>query len=156
MKKGIYSAILAATLTISVFALPIINSESSPDQDDPDAIGRSSARITNENDNKTKPTEDNTPKNDETVTFIITVNGDSLVDTVLKSGNKYSNVTDLLKSNDGRSYVDTIKKNQAVVKASIQLILTVVIHIILLLTDSVSLRLTVRLKNSGMSAVLPL
>ena len=119
MKKGIYSAILAATLTISVFALPIINSESSPDQDDPDAIGRSSARITNENDNKTKPTEDNTPKNDETVTFIITVNGDSLVDTVLKSGNEYSNVTDLLKSNDGRSYVDTIKKNQAVVKASI-------------------------------------
>ncbi len=119
MKKGIYSAILAVVLTAAVFALPIINPGTLPDQENSDDIGRSSARITNKNNNKTKSTGENIPKSDETVTFIVTVNGDSLVDTVLKSKNSYNNVAGLLQSKEGRTYVDTIKKNQAVVKASI-------------------------------------
>ena len=120
MKKGIYSAILAVTLTAAVFALPIINSGSQPTDDNSGSITRAPHKINNTKENSSSDTEVKLPKSDETVTFIITVKGDPLSKSVLQSGGKYTDVSQLLRSGDARSFTDAVKKSQAVVKASIK------------------------------------
>ncbi len=122
MKKGIYCTLLSILLCVAVFALPILNPGTSSSENGTDNVGKSENKITDNNKPKPAP-EINTPKSDETVTFIIEVNGDSLCDTVLASAGKYSSVSELIASDDIRQYNDAIKKSQAVVKASIRKII---------------------------------
>lgn len=120
MKKGIYCTLLALTLTAAVFLLPILNSGYAPEADNGSEAGRSSYNIVDKKDNQTSSPEVTTPKSDETVTFIITVEGNSFLDTVFSSGGKYHNAAELIGSEDFRQYSDQLKKSQAVVKASIR------------------------------------
>lgn len=120
MKKGIYCTILAALLTASVFVLPIINPGTLPSDTDSDNVGKSSTVITDQKKKPSTAPEIDTPESDETVTFIIEIDGNSLCDTVISSGGKYKNTAELIGSKDIRQYTDTIKKSQAVVKASIR------------------------------------
>lgn len=124
MKKGILSALLAAGLIFAVFALPIANAHTTADKsNNTEKVDKSSMVITDNKENQSsepKESVEEPEKNDETVTFIVTLDNDSLLDTVINSEGKYKNVTDLLMSGDGKAYYDKIKKEQAVVKASIQ------------------------------------
>lgn len=121
MKKGFYCTLLAILLTAAVLILPILNPGDLPVRDS-EPIDRSPVAITDKNKTKKdpQPSENTVPQSDETVTFIVETDGSSLCDIVLSSGGKYENVFDLLCSSDIRQYYDTIKKNQAVVKASVR------------------------------------
>ena len=124
MKKGVFSSILAAVLIAAVFLLPIINSKFNSKNKESDKIDKATSVITESKHPENSKTP-NTPVNsDKTVTFIVTVKGDSLLDTVNASNGKYKNTAEFLMSEDAKAYCDIIKKNQAVVKASIQKIVT--------------------------------
>lgn len=122
MKKGVFSSILAAVLIAAVFVLPIINSKFNSKNKDGDKIDKATSVITESKHPENSKTP-NTTVNDKTVTFIVTVNGNSLLDTVISSNGKYKNTAELLMSDDAKTYCDAIKKTQAVVKASIQKII---------------------------------
>lgn len=59
-------------------------------------------------------------ESDDDVTFIVELKNDSLIDTVISSNGKYKSVKELILSEDGKYYCDTIRRNQAIVKASVQ------------------------------------
>lgn len=69
--------------------------------------------------NETEPQKETIPKSDANVNFIVELSAEPLIDTVI-SGGKYQNVSELILSGDCKNILDTMKKNQAVVKASIQ------------------------------------
>ena len=70
--------------------------------------------------NETENKKETIRKSDENIRFIVELNAEPLIDTVIHSGGKYKNLPELLLSGDSKSILDTMKKNQAVVKASIQ------------------------------------
>ena len=121
MKKRILSIIIAIALTVVVFTLPIINPGADSIQNNSGKINRA-GNIVNNNIKKDEKTQEKTtiPKSDTTVTFLITVDSDSLYDSVKRSVGKYKTVYDLLKSDDYRKYTDAVRKSQAIVKASIE------------------------------------
>lgn len=122
MRKGIYCTLLAVLLCAAIFVLPILNPGTAWQVDKTDLVEKSPNKITD--DKKTTPApEINIPKSDETVTFIVEVDGASLCDTVLASAGKYQSVSALINSDDIRQYSDAIKKSQAVVKAGIRKII---------------------------------
>lgn len=123
MKKGIYSTMVAALLTAAVFALPILNPGISANDSDKGVVDKAPMVITNPEKKPVTLPEVNALKSDETVTFIIETEGTPLCDAVKLSKGKYKTVVQLLRSKDARQYTDTIKKNQAVVKAGIRKIL---------------------------------
>lgn len=123
MKKGVFSSILAAVLIAAVFVLPIINSKFNSKNKDGDKIDKATSVITESKHTESSKTPNTPVNNDKTVTFIVTVKGNSLLDTVISSNGKYKNTAGLLMSEDAKTYCDAIKKNQAVVKASIQKII---------------------------------
>lgn len=119
-KKRIMYTLIAVLLTAAVFILPIINSgydNTGRISSDP---GRSSFIISDGKDKQNSGSEISIPQSDETVTFIVIAEGDPLADTVAKSEGKYSNISELLLSSESRSYNDSLKKNQAVVRAGIR------------------------------------
>lgn len=125
MNKGLFSTLLAASLVSAVFVLPILNSQITVADvvENSDSVNKSSMVIADDkkeesSDSKDKPEE--TVQKDETVTFIVTLENPSLLDTVINLNGKYRDVSELLLSDDGKVYYDKIKKEQAVVKASIQ------------------------------------
>ena len=118
MKKGIYCTVLAVVLTAAVFLLPIINHGPSSGDSSSQNVGQSSYVIADDKKNESSAPEIKVPKSDETVTFIIRASGDCLLDNMKASA--YTNMLDYLMSRDSREAVDTMKKNQAVVKASIR------------------------------------
>ena len=122
MKKRLFLSVLAIALMTAIFALPILNSRyidntySAPS----DTVSKAPVAIVppppkKEEDNPKKET---IQKSDESVNFIIELNSESLIDMVIDG--KYQSIPELVLSDDGRSILDAIKKNQAVVKASIQ------------------------------------
>lgn len=119
MKKGIYYTVLAVVLTAAVFVLPIVNHGYTPETDD-DGVGKSSHTITDDNKNDTSSPEVSIPKSDETVTFLVRISGGDLIDAMNATGKSYESIRAFLSSTDSREAIDTIKKNQAVVKASIR------------------------------------
>ncbi|MGN1456491.1 MAG: S8 family serine peptidase [Acutalibacteraceae bacterium] len=120
MKKGVFSSILAAVLIAAVFVLPIINSKFNSKNKDGDKIDKATSVITESKHPENSKTPNTPVNNDKTVTFIVTVKGNSLLDTVISSNGKYKNTAELLLSADAKAYCDAIKKTQAVVKASVQ------------------------------------
>lgn len=120
MKKGIYCTILAVVLTAAVFLLPLLNPGIHSGNGDNGHIEKSPVAITQKTGEPSGSPEIDTPKSDETVTFIIETDGITLCDTAASTRNKYENVTALIQSRDIRQYIDMIKKNQAVVKASVR------------------------------------
>ncbi len=122
MRKGIYCTLLSVFLCAALFVLPILNPGIAGQKNETENVGKSSNTIT-QNKKPTPAPEINTPKSDETVTFIIEVNGSSLCDTVFSSGGKYRTVSELINSGEIRQYSDAIKKSQAVVKASMRKII---------------------------------
>lgn len=121
MKKRTYSVIIAVLLAVTVFVLPIVNPGKNTDSENNSNINRASSIIQLNRQKDNKPAAKvNIPKSDASVTFIVTVDGDSLADTVLKSNNRYENVRQLLDSDESRKYIDNIKKSQAIVKANIE------------------------------------
>ncbi|MDD6488749.1 MAG: S8 family serine peptidase [Clostridia bacterium] len=123
MKKGVFSSILAAVLIAAVFVLPIINSKFNSKNKDGDKIDKATSVITESKHPENSKTQTPIVNNDKVVTFIVTVKGNSLLDTVISSNGKYKNTVELLMSDDSKAYCDAIKKTQAVVKASIQKII---------------------------------
>lgn len=123
MKKGIYYTVLAVMLTAAVFILPIVNSGYTPESED-DGVGRSSHTIADDNKDDTSSPEVNIPKSDETVTFLVRIAGGDLIDAMNASEKSYGSISEYLSSGDSREAADTIKKNQAVVKASIRRIVS--------------------------------
>ncbi len=121
MKNGVFSALLAVLLASSVTMLPIINAQSLSQEEETDEVSRSPVEIIKKDQNKNGDTPNTAAAaKDEIVTFIVRVEGDALLDTVVASGGRYHSVAELLLSADGKKYVDSIKRAQAVVKASIQ------------------------------------
>lgn len=121
MKKGVVSAVLAVCLTAAVLILPIVNARSlRKEEEKPDKLNKASSVIVdNDRDEKTE-TEISPVTADRTVTFVISVSGESLLDRFISLNGKYQNVAELLMSGEGKQYSDNMKKSQAVVKASIQ------------------------------------
>ncbi len=121
MKKGVFYAVLAVSLTAAVFILPILNSRANRIYEDSSTskVSKSSMVIVNSNSEKSN---DDNPKVNTTSSYIVRLNGDSLIDAVL-SNSSYNDVASLLLSSDSREYYDSIKKSQAIVKASIQKII---------------------------------
>lgn len=126
MKKRVFFSLLAVLLTVTVFALPIANSKYNerntkiPNNDvskAPNVI----VKPPQKQENKPKET---IVKNDREVVFIVELTGEPLIDTVINSNGKYKNIPELVMTNEGKAYCDTIKKNQAIVKASIQKLIT--------------------------------
>lgn len=123
MKKGIFSSVLAIVLIAAVFILPIVNTKLTGQ------VGENSSKIDKSPSVITpKPPESSSnikpaPKSDQTVTFIITAEGNSLLDTALSFKKQYANLSEMILSGGARAYLDTLKKNQAVVKASIKRII---------------------------------
>lgn len=125
MKKRGYSVVLAILLTAAVFVLPIVNAGKQPANENSDSIRRVSSILDRNNrKDQTAPAKVNIPKSDATAVFVVTVKGDSLADTVQKSKLKYKNVYELIRSGNARKTIDNIKKNQAVVKATIEKMIT--------------------------------
>ncbi len=122
MRKGIYCTLLSILLCAAVFVLPILNPGTARSENDTDDVKKSPNKIT-DNSEPTSAPEINTPKSDETVTFIIEVDGDSFCDTVLASAGKYKSIAEFINSKDIRQYNDAVKKSQAVVKAGIRKII---------------------------------
>ena len=120
MKKGIYCTVLAIVLTAAVFVLPLVNPGVSSGNVEPGNMEKSPVVITEKDGKPSGTPEIDAPKSDETVTFIIETDGISLCGTAASAKNKYENVTALIRSRDIRQYADMIKKNQAVVKASVR------------------------------------
>ena len=123
MKKGVFSSILAAVLIAAVFVLPVLNSKFNSKNKDGDKIDKATSVITESKHTESSKTPNPTVNNDKIVTFIVTVKGNSILDTVILSNGKYKSTAELLMSEDAKTYCDAIKKNQAVVKASIQKII---------------------------------
>lgn len=126
IKKREFYVILALVLTVTVFLLPIINHSREEKTDEPENVRRVSSIFdinnnnnTNNNNNKNSPAQVVIPKSDTRVNFIVIVKGDSLGQTVMKNKDKYKNVYELIRSDDCRKYTDSIKKTQAIVKATI-------------------------------------
>ena len=119
MKRGIFSTMIALLLVAAVFVIPIVNSElTNKNNSGGEFVDRSKKVIVDPDDEK-KPI--GIPKEaDDDVTFIVELNNDSLIDTVLSSKGKYRSVRDLILSEDGKYYCDTIKRSQAIAKASVQ------------------------------------
>ena len=90
--SGVFSSILAAVLIAAVFVLPIINSKFNSKNKDGDKIDKATSVITESKHPENSKTP-NTTVNDKTVTFIVTVKGDSLLDTVISSNGKYKNTS---------------------------------------------------------------
>ena len=125
MKKRIISIIAAILLTVTVFTLPILNPGPDGSGNKNDSISRADTIIDNhKKTDNTAPEKINIPKSDTTVTFLITVEGDSLYDTISKSSGKYRTVYELLHSDDYRRYTDAVRKSQAIAKASIERIIS--------------------------------
>ncbi len=122
MKKGIWLAVLAVVLTAAIIALPVIDLRLHETQEpEVSSVDKSKKNIVNKNKNENStPKEDVTVINDETVTFLVELEEESLVDVVLGSGGEYQSVNELILSSDGKRYCDAIKKSQAVAKAGIK------------------------------------
>lgn len=121
MKKGVLSAALALFLTAAVLVLPIVNAQYTSSQEPkPDRVNKSHEVIVDKEKNENSDSNLTNNETDSVATFIVTVDGDSLLDTFISSDSGYGNIVDFIKSSDGRQYNDSIKKNQAVVKASIR------------------------------------
>ena len=127
MKKRALFSLLAVLLITLIFALPIANSKyTDRDKDISDSSDVSKAPnviVKPPQKQETKPRE-TIAKNDEKVVFIVELTGEPLIDTVINSNGKYKNIPELVLTNDGKVCCDTIKKNQAIVKASIQKLIT--------------------------------
>ncbi len=120
MKKGVFSAVLASVLTVSVLVLPIINSRYVRNDTLPEKINRASAAIVEKDKDDTGSDNQNLADDEKTVTFIVASASNSLLDVFRKSNGKYHHITELIASSEGKQCSDTIKKEQAVIKASIQ------------------------------------
>ena len=120
MKRGIFSTMLALLLIAAVFVIPIVNSNlTQRDDSKGEVVDRAKDIIVDRDDNGKKPII--IPKeSDDDVTFIVELKNDSLIDTVISSNGKYKSVKELILSEDGKYYCDTIRRNQAIVKASVQ------------------------------------
>ena len=121
MKKRVFSSLLAVVLMSLIFVLPILNSKLSHRGTAPSqTIDKASKSIVDKPDETSDPKPSSQAETNEDVTYLVTLPGDALIDTVIASRGKYADVKTLLLSADGKQYVDVLKKNQAVVKASIQ------------------------------------
>ena len=125
MKRRVYYVILAVILTAAVFLIPILNSGKTEEKDKTQNVTRVSSILNrNPKDEKDTPSKVSIPKSDTVVTFIVTVKGDPLGEVVRKNKTKYKNVYELINSDECRKYTDPVKKTQAVVKATIEKIIS--------------------------------
>lgn len=107
----------------AVIAVPAVSSRFSDNEDiqPSDSVSKAPVVIvTPPQKEETKPQKETIPQSDENINFIVELNAAPLIDTVIHSGGKYKNLPELILSGDGKSILDSMKKNQAVVKASIQ------------------------------------
>ena len=85
MKKGVFSAVLASVLTVSVLVLPIINSRYVRNDTLPEKINRASAAIVEKEKDDTGSDNQNLADDEKTVTFIVASASNSLLDVFRKS-----------------------------------------------------------------------
>ncbi len=122
MKKRLFLSVLAIALMTAILALPILNSRYMNNTETPpnETVSKAPVAIVTppspKNDDTNK--KETIQKSDESIDFIVELNAESLIDMVIDG--KYESIQELILSDDGRSILDAIKKNQAVVKASIQ------------------------------------
>ncbi len=122
MKKGVFSAILAVALTAAVLTVPIINNAIHKSADHSgERVGKSPISISQKSNDESSETSKPAVVRKS---YIVILNEDSLADAVIKSSGKYKTVCDLIKSDDCRRCNDDIKREQAIVKASIQKIIS--------------------------------
>lgn len=121
MKRRFFYTLLAIVLTALVFVLPVLDSELSYKSASPsETVDKASKSIVDKDDQTSK--REDAPRITENgpVTYLVKLQGDCLLDTVIQSGGRYGSVKELLLSAEGKSFVDIIKKDQAIVKASVQ------------------------------------
>ena len=106
----------------AILMLPVLDSRYFNTADIPpdESVSKAPVAIVKPPTKKDEPKKETLPKTNKTVNFIVELNAEPLIDIVTNSDDKYNNVSELVLSGDCRSILDTIKKNQAVVKASIQ------------------------------------
>ena len=123
MKKRALFSLLAVLLITSVFALPIANSkytDRDKDISDSSDVSKASNIIVKPPQKQEQKPKETIAKNDQKVVFIVELTGEPLIDTVINSNGKYRNIPELVLTNEGKVCCDTIRKNQAIIKASIQ------------------------------------
>ena len=106
----------------AVIAVPAVSSRFSHNEDiqPNDSVSKAPVAIVTPPPKEDKPEKETVRKNDENINFIVELSAEPLIDTVINSDGKYQNVSELILSGDCKSILDSMKKNQAVVKASIQ------------------------------------
>ena len=121
MKRRIFFSLLAIVLMTLVFALPILNGKLTQRREpSSENIDKASKNIVEHSDQSSQNEDTPRPVRSENVTYFVSLKEESLLETVNTSKGRYGSVRELLLSADGKSYVDAIKKSQAIVKASIQ------------------------------------
>ena len=125
MKRGIFSTILALLLIAAVFIIPIANSElTNRNTNKGETVDKAEQIIVDRDNDGKRPINIPNESNNDMTTFIVELKSDSLIDTVIASNGKYKSVKELILSGDGKYYCDAIKRNQAIVKASVQRIVS--------------------------------
>lgn len=106
----------------AILAIPILNSRYVNTADTPpdDSVSKAPVAIVTPPPKKDEPKKETITKTDKIVNFIVELSAEPLIDTVINSDGKYKNLPELILSDDCKSILDMMKKNQAVVKASIQ------------------------------------
>ena len=122
MKRGIWFTILTILLTAAVVVLPMIQASltEQPPTVTPGVEKSKHNIVESSEETKTQQKDDNTGLKDETVQYFVTLTEPALIDTYLSPGNAYADIRTLLLSTEGKSYADTVKRSQAVAKASIK------------------------------------
>ena len=122
MKRGIWFTILTILLTAAVVVLPMIQASltEQPPTVTPGVEKSKHNIVESSEETKTQQKDDNTGLKDETVQYFVTLTEPALIDTYLSLGNAYADIRTLLLSTEGKSYADTVKRSQAVAKASIK------------------------------------
>ena len=122
MKKSLWLAMSAVLLTAAVIVLPLINSKLV--QSKPPAsqeVSRSDHNIVERSEPDTEPKKDEGEKaKDENVTFLVTLTEKSLAERFVLVKGKYKSLREYILSDSGRAACDSVKKSQAVAKASIK------------------------------------
>ena len=121
MKRRIFSTLLALFLITAVFVLPIVNYRMTyKETSSTESVDKANKNIVSKKTDDEENNESPEITSNANVTYIVTLKDDSLIDAVLASRGKYKSVNELILSEEGKQYCDAIKKNQAIVKASVQ------------------------------------
>ncbi len=122
MKKSFWLTVTAVLLMAAVIIVPLINSEHTPGENGQSSgIEEYPQKIVDKKDDKDDPKKEvEIVTQDETVVFFVQLDERPLIDAAIESGKKYPDAVSFMRSGEGSSSSDAVKKSQAVARASIK------------------------------------